>query len=272
MGEETGPVRGADDPAAPERQAGGPAEIDALEEALSLVRGADEVGIPLRLVGGLAVRVLCPDFPPRVRDRQDLDLASVSRARAALTAFLAARGYEPDRRFNALYGHKQLFFASPRGRAVDVLIDKLDMCHVLPFHDRIERMPLTLDVTDLLLSKLQIVELNEKDVRDVLYLLSAYPVAEGDEPGTIGLDRIRALVADDWGWWRTLTLNVSRIRALAAERGDLVPPAPSLDPLRGLEAVAEAAEAVPKTLRWKLRARVGERKRWYRLPEEIQHD
>jgi hypothetical protein len=248
------------------------AEVDALEEALSLVRGAGEVGIPLRLVGGLAVRVVCPDFPPRVRDRQDLDLASVSRARAALTAFLVARGYEPDRRFNALYGHKQLFFSSPSGRAVDVLIDRLDMCHVLPFHDRIERMPLTLDVADLLLSKLQIVELNEKDVRDVLYLLSAYPVAEGDEPGTIGLDRIRGVVADDWGWWRTLTLNVERILALASERRDLVPPAAREDPSRGLEAIAEAARAVPKTLRWKLRARVGERKRWYRLPEEIGHD
>ncbi len=231
-----------------------------------------EGGIPLRLVGGLAVRVLCPDFPPRVRDRQDLDLGSVSRTRAALAAFLVARGYEPDRRFNALYGHKQLFFSSPSGRAVDVLIDRVDMCHVLEFRDRVERMPLTLDVADLLLSKLQIVELNEKDAQDVLYLLAAYPVAEGDEPGTVGLDRIRGIVADDWGWWRTLTLNVERILSLAAERPDLIPPGAREDPRRGLEAIAEAAGAVPKTLRWKLRARVGERKRWYRLPEEIEHD
>ncbi|HXF37080.1 MAG TPA: hypothetical protein VNO17_07875 [Actinomycetota bacterium] len=248
-----------------------PQQDEALREGLELVRGAEAEGIPLRLIGGLAVRVLCPGFPPRTRDRQDLDLGSVSRARAALTAFLTGRGYEPDRRFNALYGHKQLFFASPSGRAVDVLIDRLDMCHVLPFEDRIERMPLTLDVTDLLLSKLQIVELNEKDVRDVIYLLSAYPVAEGDEPGTVGIERIGRIVADDWGWWRTLTLNVARVRALL-EQGERVPPGAHHDPAGALEAIARAAERVPKTLRWKLRAQVGERKRWYRLPEEIEHD
>ena len=70
-------------------------------------------------------------------------------------------------------------------------------------------MPVTLDLSDLLLTKLQIVELNEKDAQDVLYLCSAYPVADGDEPGTIGLGRIRPLVGNDWGWWRTITLNLT---------------------------------------------------------------
>lgn len=127
---------------------------DPLEESLGLIEAAAGIGVPLRLVGGLAVRVLCPDFPPRTRERQDLDLASTSDARPTLTGFLEERGYEPDRRFNALYGHKQLYFASPVGRALDVLVDRLEMCHVLEFKDRIGRMPLTLDVTDLLLSKL----------------------------------------------------------------------------------------------------------------------
>src|SRR6266511_3603315 len=103
----------------------GPADTDPLDEALDLVARAEGAGIPLRLVGGLAVRVLCPDFPPRIRNRQDLDLASTSAARPHLTELLIGLGYEPDRRFNALYGHKQLYFASPRGRAVDVLVDEI---------------------------------------------------------------------------------------------------------------------------------------------------
>lgn len=251
----------------------GPADADPLDEALDLVARAEDAGIPLRLIGGLAVRVLCPDFPPRLRNRQDLDLASTSAARPHLTELLIARGYEPDRRFNALYGHKQLYFASPRGRAVDVLVDALEMCHVLEFRDRIERMPVTIDVTDLLLSKLQIVEINEKDVVDAVYLLAAYPVVEGDEPGTIGLERIRAIVADDWGWWRTLTGTVEHIRDLAdARHGDLLPIGASNDVFGGLHLIQEAADTVPKTLRWKLRARIGERKRWYQVPEEEDHD
>ncbi len=250
-----------------------PADADVLSEALGLIEGARTEEVPLRLVGGLAVRVLCPSFPPRMRDRQDLDLASVSSVRPRLTQFLIERGHEPDKRFNALYGHKQLFFSSPSGRAIDVLIDRVEMCHVLDFRERIERMPATLDVTDLLLTKLQIVELNEKDVRDVLYLLSAFEVRQGDEVATVGLDRLHGIVADDWGWWRTVTGNLEHIRDLATGEGaHLVPPDPPHDPVAQLEELARAAAEVPKTLRWRIRARVGERKRWYRVPEEDTHD
>lgn len=245
---------------------------DALAEGLELIRAADAAGVSLRLVGGLAVRVLCPDFPPRTRDNQDLDLASVSRDRPALTSMLAGLGYEPDKRFNALYGHKQLYFASPAGRSVDVLIDHVEMCHDLVFADRIDRMPPTLDPTDVLLTKLQIIEINEKDVQDVAYLLAAIPVQDGDAPGTVGLHRIRQVLGDDWGWWRTVTFNCEKIRGLVeGEMRHLVPAIAPHDVAAGLTAIVLAANDAPKSLRWKLRARVGERKRWYRLPQEEEH-
>lgn len=245
----------------------------AYDEAVDLVRSADEAGIPLRLVGGLAVRALCQGFPPRRRDRQDLDFASTSRARATLTTFLGERGCTPDERFNQIHGHKQLFFESPTGRGMDVLIDRLEMCHVVDFRDRIDRMPLTLDVTDLLLTKLQIVELNAKDAADVVYLLSAYPVRPGDEPGTVGLERFGRIVGDDWGWWRTVTRNLERIRSLAADgRGDLVPAGASVDAVEQLGLLEREAERVPKSRRWRMRSLIGERMRWYELPEEEPHD
>jgi hypothetical protein len=245
---------------------------DVLSGALRLIEGATAEGVPLRLVGGLAVRVLCPDFPPRLRENQDLDLASVASTRPRLTSFLIERGLEPDRRFNALYGHKQLFFAAPDGRAVDVLIDRLDMCHVLEFKDRIDRMPLTLDIADVLLSKLQIVELTAKDVQDVLYVLSTYEARPGDEAGAIGLARITQVLAYDWGWWRTVTLNLDRLRELAKGEGrHLLPQGGRFDPLAQIDRLRQAADEAPKSVRWKIRARVGERKRWYRLPDEEAH-
>jgi hypothetical protein len=147
------------------------------------------------------------------------------------------------------------------------------MCHVVEFANRIQRLPITLDVADLLLSKLQIVELNEKDAQDALYLLSAYPVAEGDEPGTIGLGRICDVVADDWGWWRTLTGNLERILGFADDHGSrILPREPPYDAAEQLRRIEEAARRVPKGLRWKLRSKVGERVRWYRVPEEQGHD
>jgi hypothetical protein len=245
----------------------------AIEEAVGICSAAAEAGITVRLAGGLAIQYLTPGFPPRGGESQDLDLATLSGDRRPLTQFLTGRGYAADKTFNALYGHKQLYFQSAEtGRSLDVLVDRLHMCHTVEFAGRLRRMPLTLDLTDLLLSKLQIVELNEKDAQDVLYLCSAYPVSDGDEPGTIGLDQIRRIVANDWGWWRTATMNVDRITALA--RGDgqgLVPAGGQHHAVEQLGVLRAAMETAQKSLRWKARARVGERVRWYEQPEETPH-
>jgi hypothetical protein len=246
---------------------------DTYEAALQAVEAANRDSVPLKLIGGQAVRCLTPDFPPRVRSGQDMDFASVSTAKKPLMDLLADLGFEGDRRFNTMHGHRQMYFVSPSsGTAVDVVMDQLQMCHVLAFKDRISRMPFTLDVTDLLLSKLQVVEQNEKDVQDIVYLLAGHEVREGDEPGTIGLERIGDVVGDDWGWWRTTTGNLDRVVELV--RGDLarlVPPNAPFDPAEQAIAVRRHADAVRKSLRWKIRARVGDRVQWYELPEEVAH-
>jgi len=245
----------------------------AIEEAVRICETAAGEGITVRLAGGLAIQYLTPGFPPRGGDRQDLDLATLSSDRRPLAQFLAGRGYVADKTFNALYGHKQLYFQSAdTGRSLDVLVDRLHMCHTVEFAARLRRMPVTLDLADLLLTKLQIVELNEKDAQDVLYLCSAYPVRDGDEPGTIGLDRIRPIIGNDWGWWRTVTLNLDRITSLASGDGQgLVPAGGEHDAVGQLAMLAKAIDAAPKSLRWKARAKVGERVRWYEVPEETPH-
>lgn len=252
-----------------------PVTDDAMPEALALIAAATQEGITVRLLGGLAVRVLCPDYPPRpAAGLQDIDLASVTPARKALQSFLLGQGHQPDKNFNALYGHKQLFFVSgSSGRSIDVLIDRLVMCHELDFRDRITRMPYTLDVVDVLLSKLQIVRLNKKDVHDIVYLLAAYPVAEAGDEGTISAETFRSLVADDWGWWRTVTMNLEKVQALLREQASgLVPAAARYDPADQAALLSAAAHDVPKSRRWRLRSRVGDRVRWYQEPEESTHD
>ena len=144
------------------------------DTAIETVEAAAVSGVPLRLIGGLAIRYLTPDYPPRMRNDQDMDFASVSSAKNDVIQFLDGRGFLGDRRFNVMHGQRQMYFTTPDGgTTVDVIMDKLNMCHVLDFRDRIDRMPYTLDPTDLLLSKLQIFELNRKDVHDMLHLLSA---------------------------------------------------------------------------------------------------
>jgi hypothetical protein len=248
-------------------------DSDAYTAAVETVEAANRRGVPLKLLGGQAIRYLTPEFPPRWRGDQDMDFASVSGSRRAVTELLTELGFEGDRRFNNLHGHRQMYFRSPGETiSVDVIMDRLQMCHVLEFSGRIERMPVTLDAADLLLSKLQVVEQNEKDVHDIVYLLAAHEVRDGDEPGTIGLGRLSEVLGADWGWWRTATGNLERVVELArGELSRLVPADAPHDPVEQAIAVRRHAEAMPKTLKWKLRARVGERARWYELPEEVAH-
>jgi hypothetical protein len=247
-------------------------ETGLLNEARSLIDLATERGVDLRLLGGLAIRLVCPDLPPRTRTGQDLDFGSASSTRRALNDLLTEQGYVPDKNFNALYGNKQLYYThGETGLAIDVLVDKLHMCHTLEFAERLTRMPYTLDPLDLLLSKLQIVELNEKDVDDCLRLLVTFPFSQDGSEGTMDLGAFRSLVGEDWGWWRTVTLNLERIGGLldAGERGAIA--GGKLDPRAELELLVAAAEDAPKSRRWKMRARIGERKRWYEVPEETPH-
>jgi hypothetical protein len=248
------------------------AETDLLNTAKSLIDLATERNIALRLVGGLAIRLLTPELPPRSRVGQDLDFASSSSTRRALTDMLTELGYEPDKNFNALYGNKQLYFAhGGTGLAIDVLIDKLHMCHTLEFADRLTRMPYTLDAADLLMSKLQIVELNEKDADDCLRLLVSYRLDDSSDPDAIDLGVFRSLVGDDWGWWRTVTINLERITALVNGGARPAIEGGKLDATTQLKTLSEVAESAPKSRRWKMRARIGERKRWYDVPEETPH-
>ncbi|MGA9160293.1 MAG: hypothetical protein WB297_05445 [Actinomycetota bacterium] len=246
---------------------------DAFEVSIDVVRAANDRGIPLKLLGGQAVRLLCPLFPHRAREDQDMDFACVSSKKREVVDFFTERGFLGDPRFNLLHGDRQMYFTTADGTtSVDVIMDRLNMCHVLDFSDRIDRMRDTLDVTDLLLSKLQIVELNQKDVHDLFHLLAGFEVRPGDEPGTIGLDRIGRIVSGDWGWWRTVTMNLDKLAQLAdSEHADLLPEARHFEPAEQARALRVACDEVPKTMKWKLRAKVGDRVRWYEVPEEVGH-
>jgi hypothetical protein len=248
------------------------AETGLLSEARRLIDQAGDRGIVLRLLGGLAIQVLTPELPPRTRDGQDLDFASVRSSRKPLSEMLAEDGYVGDRNFNALYGDKQLYFThGESGLAIDVMIDRLHMCHTVEFAERATVMPYTLSATDLLLSKLQIVELNAKDLDDCVRLLVTFPLGDSDDPDILDLRVIRDLVGDDWGWWKTVSLNLDRIEAALADGSVPVPEGGRLDPAAAVQALSETLEQAPKSRRFKLRDRIGERKRWYEIPEETPH-
>jgi hypothetical protein len=251
---------------------------DPLEEALRLVAVAKDNGLQVRLMGGLAFHARSPEWTALVeRRRRDIDLATRKKDSRPLAELMRTEGYTPDRQFNALYGHKQMYFADePRERPVDVLIDRLEMCHKLEFADRLAIADRTLAPADLLLSKLQIVKINRKDILDMLALMSDYPLAETDDGGSaISLARIKDVAGNDWGWWRTIKGNLAHMEAIAEhdlQPGELDFGRPRrFEPAAQVRTLDRAIEDAPKSGRWKLRARVGERVRWYEDPEEVGH-
>lgn len=250
---------------------------DPLQEALRLVALADARGLRVRLMGGLAFHAKAPEWTARIsRGRRDIDLATRSSDRKALAELLASQGYAADKQYNALYGHKQLYFVDPAwDRPVDVLVDRLEMCHRFDFAERLGVDDPTLPLAELLLSKLQVVRINRKDVLDALILFAQYPLGT-DEPGSISVPRITSFTSNDWGWWRTVIENLDKIRLfwdVELQAGELDTTTPHRqDAPAQVEALRAAIDAAPKSTRWKLRARVGDRVPWYELPEEVGHD
>lgn len=236
------------------------------ERLLGLAAGD---GVAIRLLGGVAVRLQAPSLPPAFeRQYKDLDLAVAKGGSGAVDRVLRDAGYEPHTAFNALnQKERMLFFDPAHGRQVDVFVGAFRMCHEIPLSDRLAVQDRTVPLAELLLTKLQIIELNEKDVRDTLLLAHGHEVADRDGDAING-KRIAELCASDWGLWRTITANVEKVLAHA---GDYEMAQTDRERVAArLQAVLDRIEAEPKTRGWKLRAKIGERKRWYELPEEVE--
>jgi hypothetical protein len=241
---------------------------DVVAEGRRVLDAAREAGLTLRLLGGVAVHVRSSGLPPQLsREYKDLDFATSKKSSGDLQKLLRDLGYEPHLGFNAMNGRERLlFYDNPNGRQVDVFVSSFRMCHEIPLEKRLDVDEHTVPLAELLLTKLQIIELNEKDVRDTVLLLHGHPVDEHDDDA-VNAAYVAQLCANDWGLWRTITANLERCRTHVGdydlEQSDRDRINTRFDELLG------RIEEEPKTRGWKLRAKVGERKRWYELPEEV---
>ena len=261
---------------------------DPLAEALRVVDLADATGLLVRLMGGMAIRAHAPDWPARTRRVEvDLDFATRGKDRGAFYELLASEGYTADKRHNALFGGKQAYFVDvPRNRPVDVLVDRLEMCHRFEFTDRLGAVE-----PDAAARRAAAVEAPDRQDQPQGRARCAGPArraparARTTAPPTRApararstCPRILSFTSNDWGWWRTVTGNLDTLdQYLAVE---LTPEDLDLDngrevlfePGAQIAALRTAIEDAPKSTRWKLRARVGERQMWYQEPEEMGHN
>jgi hypothetical protein len=242
------------------------------DEMHRLVDEAQRRSIFLRLMGGLAVKVHCDRAAHRalMRDYPDIDFVTNKAGALRLEPFLVEMGYTPNKTFNTLSGdHRQLYHDQPRNRQIDIFIGDFHMCHRLPLSDRLQVEPLTIPLAELFLTKAQIVQLNRKDVLDLLSMLLEHEVGPGDRE-TINSDVIASLCAKDWGLYTTVTHAMEKLRTfMTRDEVDLLDEESKGLISARLDRLQAALEGVPKNMQWKLRSRMGTRVPWYDEVEEV---
>jgi hypothetical protein len=242
---------------------------DGPEEAKRLVAAAAAEGLIIRLLGGLAIRLHSPSATHRslARSYPDLDFVTAEKRADRLEKFFGAQGYDPNKSFNLFNGDRRLlFYDEPNSRQIDVFVARFHMCHTVPITERLAHDPLTLPLAELLLTKMQIVEMNEKDIRDVCALLLDHPVGATDDE-TINLPHLARVCAAEWGLWKTVTVSAQKVREVS--RSLALEPDQQAKLEQNLAALERGLAEAPKSLQWRVRDRVGERVKWYELPEEV---
>jgi hypothetical protein len=133
--------------------------------------------------------------------------------------------------------------------------------------DRLNVDARTLPLAELLLGKMQIVKITEKDFADMSVLLLEHSLGDSDRGG-LNVAHIAKLCAEDWGLWRTTTMNLEKLKRLAGSHTKLNGEQKALLTSR-VDGLRKRLDAEPKPLAWRLRARIGERVKWYNDVEEV---
>ena len=250
------------------------AERDKFESELKrIIKASDESGILLRVIGSLAFQMHCPTYgyiqEAMGRAYTDIDFAAYRKQTKEIKELMSSLGYTENREvFIVSEGERSIFDRPQIGLHVDVFYEKLDFCHVIRWADRLEVDSPTIPLAEMLLEKMQIVQINEKDVIDTIMLFLEHPLGDIDHE-TINIKRIAELCSADWGLWRTTTMNLEKVRQLAHGYKELK----DEDKARIESQVTSALQRIeiePKPLAWRLRDRVGDRVKWYKEVDEVE--
>jgi hypothetical protein len=249
----------------------GDVRADFLEEVNRILDAAKTEEILLRLLGALAFHIHCPKFSYMQemlgRTFTDIDFASYRRESSRINKLFVELGYQYDVRVRAIFGSRLVFFNTGTNRHCDVFLDKLEFCHDIDFQNRLDVDYPTVPLVELLLEKMQIVKLNEKDVIDTIMLLREHQIGESDSE-TINADRLAKLTAHDWGLWKTVTTNLENVRN-AAQTNQKLSQEDKKDVDGKIIALRTRIDEEPKSRGWKIRSQIGEKRKWYRDVDEL---
>jgi len=244
------------------------------QDALAIIEAAKRNGIEMRLMGATAIYYRCPGSEnlnqSMNRTLTDLDFVTLSKYISHIPDLFSNLGYDGNERVNTMFGlTRQIYTARQGGRHVDVFIDKLSFSHVIDLTRRLEIDPATLTLADLLLEKMQIAKINEKDLKDTVILLLGHELSDKDGE-TINAKYVAKLLSDDWGFYYTVTSNLKTTRDYA-ERLTLLSPEEKMVVTGKIDALLDQIEKQGKSIKWRMRAKAGTRMPWYDETENVEN-
>ena len=260
-----------------------------IRDAYRIVEEAEKRGIILRVIGALAIRIHSMEFEDLhrrlgrlgegVQHFSDIDFVGYSKQRKKIEKFFEKDlGFIPNWQINRLFGHKRLIFYHPKGwYHSDIFFDALEFSHDVffgkkPGEGRLELDSPTITVTDLVLEKVQIHHINEKDIKDLIVLFRAHEIGESDEKDVINAKYIAKILADDWGFWYDATTNLKKVKLFGkkyVEEGKMDQEDYD-DVVKKIDMLLNYIDREPKTKKWQKRAKVGTKKQWWRPVDEVE--
>jgi len=241
-------------------------------ELKAILKASDDANILLRVIGSLAFQMHCPQFgylqAAMGRAYTDIDFGAYSRQNKQITEMMTKMGYVENREvYIASEGERAIFDKPDTNLHVDIFYEKLDFCHAIYWKDRLEVDSPTIPLTELLLEKMQIVQINEKDIIDTIMLLLEHPLGAIDKE-TINIKLAAQLCANEWGLWRTTTMNLEKVKQLAGHYTQLTPEQKSKVTSQ-VDEITTRLNSEPKPFAWRIRDRVGDRVKWYKEVDEV---
>lgn len=250
-------------------------ELNLLESsAREIIDYSQKEAIKTRISGSLGYRLRCPEFGylqlRNSRQIGDIDLVAYLKDKQKLEKLMEQIGYKINKELAGVPGlRRSVFYSCAHGFHCDIFYDTLDFCHTIDLRHRLEIDYPTIPLMELLLQKLQIIKINQKDIYDLQTLLRKHVVGNTDEQ-SINLAMLSNLCRNDWGLWQTVTINLSFLESLTLGDEQLSDDDKNIIKLR-IDKILESVNLAPKTMLWKLRSLLGRKIRWYNEVEEINH-
>jgi hypothetical protein len=242
-------------------------------ELKRILEASDNAGVLLRVIGSLAFQMHCQKYgylqAAMGRAYTDIDFAAYQKQSREIRVLMAGLGYQENREvFIISEGNRAIFDKPDSGLHIDIFFEKLDFCHVIYWKDRLEVDSPSIPLAEMLLEKMQIVQINEKDIIDTIMVLLEHPLGDYDSE-TINIARVAALCSADWGLWRTTTMNLNKVRQLAQGYDQLTGEQKEMVNSQ-VDAGLARIDREPKPLAWRLRERIGDRVKWYKEVDDVE--